>query len=335
MKSIKNHLFAINIAVLLLISAGCKEYTTKTKINSDGSCERIVIVEGDTSNIAGLPFPIPIDKSWKIEKKKSEKDSTKVAYSAEKRFTDVNDLNAEYKDQSKIGVKINFEKKFRWFYTYYEYEETYKSYFPFKLIPLKEYLTKEEYQEFLDGDTTKTFKDKLDEYAGRNYVEYFLSEFLKACKKHNITDVSQASIVANKQLILEQIDKQGEDIDKLIQFLEKTLRSKSLKVVKPEIELLIEDIEKKMEWAGSADGTYTNQVSLPGVILSTNSKSVKGNTVEWKVDSWRFQFEDLAMRVESRSANVSMFVVTGVVFVLALILLLLPKFKKRNLLGKA
>jgi hypothetical protein len=80
-----------------------------------------------------------------------------------------------------------------------------------------------------------------------------------------------------------------------------------------------------MEWANSANGTYTNQISMPGVILSTNSKSVKGNTVEWIVDSWRFQFADLAMRVESRSANVSMFVVTGVLFALAFFLLIIPK----------
>ena len=329
MKSVKNHLFAINIAILLLISAGCKEYTTKTKINPDGSCERIVIVEGDTASIVDLPFPIPTDKSWKIEKKKSEKDSYKVVYSAEKRFADVNDLNAEYRNQSKIGVKINFEKKFRWFYTYYEYEETYKSYFPYKMIPLNEYLTAEEYQKFLDGDTTKILKKKIDKYAGENYIEYFLSEFLKACKKHNITDVSEASVNANKLQIMEQIDDKGEDINGLTKFLEKTLRSKSLKAVQPDIELIIEDMGKKMEWIGSAAGTYTNQISMPGVILSTNSKSVKGNTVEWKVDSWRFQFEDLAMKVESRSANVSMFVVTGVLFALAFLLLIIPKIRRK------
>lgn len=328
MKSVKNHLFAINIVMLLLVIAGCKEYTTKTKINPDGSCERVVIVEGDTNNIADLPFPIPIDKSWKIEKRKSEKDSTKVVYTAAKQFTDVNDLNAEYGNQSKIGVKINFEKKFRWFYTYYEYAETYKSFFPYKFIPLKNFLSKEEYQKFLDGDTTNTLKKRIDEYAGRNYVEYFLSEFLKKCRKHNITDVSRASVDANKQKIMEQIDDKGEDINELTGFLERTLGSKSLKVIESDIELIMKDIEKKLEWAGSAAGTYTNQVSLPGVILSTNSKSVKGNTVEWKVDAQRFQFEDLTMRVESRSANVSMFVVTGIAIGLALLFLLLPKFRK-------
>lgn len=329
MKSVKNHLFAINIAILLLISAGCKEYTTKTKINPDGSCERIVIVEGDTTNIAGLPFPIPVDKSWKIEKKKSEKDSYKVIYTAAKQFADVNDLNAEYRNQNKIGVKINFEKKFRWFYTYFEYEETYKSFYPFKLTPLKNFLSKEEYQKFMDGDTTKALKKRIDEYVGKSYIEYFLSEFLKTCNKHNITDVSEASVNANKQQLMEQLNDAGEGANELTSILEKTLKAKSLKAVQPDIELIMEDIRKKVEWAGSADGTYTNQVSLPGVILSTNSKSVKGNTVEWIVDAQRFQFEDLAMRVESRSANVSMFVVTGVLFALAFFMLIIPKIRKK------
>ncbi len=328
MKSVKNHLFAINIAILLLISAGCKEYTTKTKINPDGSCERIVIVEGDTSNIAGLPFPIPTDKSWKIEKKRSEKDSTKVVYTAEKKFTDVNNLNIEYRNQSKIGVKINFEKKFRWFYTYYEYEETYMSYFPFKLTPLKEYLTKEEYQKFIGGDTTKALNERLQKYAGENYLEYFLSEFLRTCKEKGIKEVTEASIREKREVVFEYIDHNDNNSKTLAAFLALTFKSEEIKKLEVFLGYLVNEVEKKMEWAGSASGTYTNQVNMPGVILATNSKSVKGNTVEWKINAERFQFEDLVMKVESRTANVIVFVITGIVIVFAIILLLLPKFRK-------
>ncbi len=330
MKRIKNYLLGVNIAVLLIISAGCKEYTTKTKINPDGSCERVVIVEGDTSGITSLPFPVPVDKSWKIEKRKSEKDSSKVVYSAEKSFTDVNSLNAEYSNQDKIGVKINFEKKFRWFYTYYEYEETYKSYFPYRMIPLKKYLSTEEYQKFIDGDTTKVLNERLQKYAGENYLEYFLTEFLKVCKEKEIYTVTEASIREKRNAIFEFIDHHDNNSKTLASFLATIFKSESIKGLEPFFETIVNEVEKKMEWAGSADGTYTNQISMPGVILSTNSKSVKGNTVEWKVDSWRFQFEDFVMRVESRSANVSVFVITGIIFVASLLLLIVPRLKRNN-----
>lgn len=328
MKKIKNYLLGINIAALLLMSAGCREYTTKTKINADGSCTRVVTVEGDTSKLTSLPFPIPADKSWKIEKRKSEKDSTKIIYSAEKTFNDVNDVNTEYRNKSKIGIEVKFEKKFRWFYTYYEYEEIYNKYFPIKSVPLKEYLNKEDYQKFLDGDTTKAFKDKLGKYADKNYKEYFLAEFLKTCKRHNINNISQESVDANKEKIVEMLESKKGDLDGVLKSLELILRSKSLMLIKSDIELIVEDIAKKIEWTGFADGTYSNQISMPGVILSTNSKSVKGNTVEWNVDADRFLYDDLVMKVESRTANVAVFVITGIVIVLAIILLLLPKFRK-------
>jgi hypothetical protein len=329
MKNNKVYLTAINLMLLAVILTSCKEYTTKTKINPDGSCTRIIVVEGDTSKIAALPFPIPTGKTWQIETRKSEKDSTKVVYSAEKSFKDVNDLNTEYRNKSKIKVEVKFEKKFRWFYTYYEYEEIYKSYFPIKSIPLKEFLNKEDYQKFLDGDTTKAFKNKLAEYADKNYKDYFLAEFLKTCKNHNISGVSQASIDANKNQILEKLEDKKGDITEVIKSLEIILGTKSLKLIQSDLELIVEDIAKKIEWTGTANGTYTNQISMPGVILTTNSKSVKGNTVEWKVDSDQFQYDDLVMNVESRSANVASFIVTGIIIALALLLLIIPKLRRK------
>lgn len=335
MKPIRSYLLGINIAVLMMIAFGCKEYTTKTKINADGSCERTIMVEGDISKIGELPFPIPVDNTWKITTKKSEKDSTKNIYLASKSFSKVDYLNGEYKNPDKIGVEIKFDKKFRWFYTYYEYEEIYNSYFPTKSIPLKEFLSKEDYQKFLDGDTTKAFENKLAEYADKNYKEYFLAEFLKACKKNNITDVTQAAIDANKSQILQMLEEKEGNLTEAMNSLEKILGSKSLKLIKSDLELIVEDIAKKIEWAGSADGTYTNQISMPGVIMETNSKSVKGNLVEWKVDADRFQFEDLVMRVESRSANVLMFILSGVLVLLAVVFLLLPKFRKNEKVATA
>lgn len=328
MKPIRNYLLGINIAVLMIIAFGCKEYTTKTRINDDGSCERIVSVEGDISKIAELPFPVPTGNGWKIVTKKSEKDSTKNIYTAIKNFSDVKQLADEYTDSTKIPVQIKFEKKFRWFYTYYEYEETYKSYFPVKSVPLEKYLSKEDYQKFLDGDTTKALEQKLVEYADKSYKEYFLSEFLKLCERKNIKEVTQAAIDANKNKLLLMLEEKEGSVDEVINSLGQNLGTKSLISLRADIEQIVGDIAKRIEWAGAADGTYTNQISMPGVILETNSKSVKGNVVEWKASADRFQFADLVMKVTSRSANMGVFILSGIVVILALLLLLIPKFRR-------
>lgn len=327
MKTYRNYLLGINIALLMIIAVGCNEYTTKTKINADGSCQRTVTVEGEISNIAEAPFPIPTDKSWNILTKKSEKDSSKNIYTASKSFNSVEDLSKEYKSPNKIQVQIKFEKKFRWFYTYYEYEETYKSFFPYKSIPLNKYLSVAEYKSYLDGDTSKTLEDKLEKYSGENYLEYFLTELIKESRKNGIGEINEASIKKNRSLISEHID-HSDNTDELVLFLQNIFKNKKLFVLKPFLEKITKEIDKNLEWVSSAEGTYTNQINMPGIILTTNSKSVTGNNVEWKLDAKRFQFEDMKMMVESRTANVSMFIITGILIAFALAMLLVPKFRK-------
>ncbi|MEW6196387.1 MAG: hypothetical protein AB1521_14655 [Bacteroidota bacterium] len=329
MKNQKILFMAANFLWLSLFVSGCKEYTTKTKINSDGSCERVVIVEGDTTGIALLPFPVPTEKSWSIKTKKSYRDSSKFIFTASKIFNDVNELNEEYSDSGKIGVAIKFDKKFRWFYTYYEYEETYKSFLPYKMIPLNEYLTESEYKSFLNDDTTKALKERLGKYAGENFLEYFLSNFLEKCKQYNIDEVNERSIKEKKQVILEYIDHNESDGSKLTLFLKETFNSDAILNLQPFVEKMLREIKKKMEWITGASGAYTNQVTMPGMILSTNSKSINGNTVEWKVYAERFLYDDFVMKVESRSANLASFIITGILTVGLLIALIIPKWKKR------
>lgn len=334
MKNNKMYLVTINLVWLALFFSGCKEYTTKTKINTDGSCERIVIVEGDTAGIAYLPFQIPVDNSWKIETKKSDRDSSKFVYTAAKIFDNVNELNNVYKDSNKIGVEVNFEKKFRWFYTYYEYKETYSAYFPYKMIPLKEYLTEQEYESYLNDDTTSTLKNRLEKYAGENFLDYFLSEFLKVCKEYGINEVNENSVKKNRQIILDYIDhsessSSESDFEKLALFLSETFKSQSIMNLKPFFNKIISEIEKKIEWIGGANGTYINQVNMPGIILSTNSKSINGNIAEWKVDANKFLYDDLVMKVESRRANLWTFIVTGLLVIGLIVSLLLPRLRKK------
>ena len=95
------NLFIAIITFVMLTAFDCKnDYKTMTKINSDGSCMRTVVVNpvSDTSS----SFPIPTDKSWET---RLEGDTEKV-YVASKKFDDVNQMNNEYKRGEKVGVDI-------------------------------------------------------------------------------------------------------------------------------------------------------------------------------------------------------------------------------------
>lgn len=330
----KNKFFTLTAAVFILIGGyGCRDYSTKTKINSDGSCERTVILKGDSSEIANpasLPFPIPVNSTWKIERKKDTSEKNSFYYIAIKNFDNVNSLNNEYKNSEKIGVNIKFEKKFRWFYTYYDYEEIYKAFFPFLKIPLKSFLTPKEYEMFLNDDTTKAFKKRLDEYAEKNYYEYFFDALISSAEHHNLKDLSREKVLSNKEYIRENIERSSGDNKTIFNILEKTFGTKPILDLKTDIEKISFEIELKIKAMGDANGSYENEIIMPGIILSTNSKSINGNTVLWKVYEKRFCYEDFTMTVQSRVVNVWAFVVSGAIVLVVIILLLLPKLRKKN-----
>jgi len=323
--------FLVFVLSMILNFSGCREYKTTTKINSDGSCVRTVMVKDNSVEPDSIVFPIPADKSWKIETTKAKDDTTQIVYTATKDFNDVNDINDEYKNKEKIGVHVNLDKKFRWFYTYYDYEEVYQSYFPFKKIPIRNFLTPQEYELYLKDDTTKVFKKRLDKYAEENYFEYFFDEFLALVKKSDITDLTPELVVSKKTIIRQEIDKHGDKTEELIVYLEKVLGTKSVRKLKNGIKNIVKTILNQMSRFSSVSGKYSNEVTMPGIILNTNAKTIEGNKVIWEFDENRFCYEDFTMTVQSRAVNVWAFIVSGVVVFAVVILLILPKLKKKQL----
>ncbi len=321
--------FLTFVLSMILNFSGCREYKTTTKINSDGSCERTVIVKDNTVEPHSLVFPIPADNSWKIKRTKVKDDTTQTVYTATKYFGDVNSINNEYKNKDKIGLHVNLDKKFRWFYTYFDYEEVYHSYFPFRSIPLKKFLTPQEYEQYLKDDTTKAFKKRLDKYAEESYFEYFFDEFLALLGKNKIADLTPEYVASKKSIIKEHIDEYGDKTEKLMKYMEKVLGTKSVWKLRDGIDNIVKSILEKMDHFSTANGSYKSEVTMPGIILSTNAKTVEGNKAVWEFEAGRFCYEDFTMTVQSRVANVWTFVVSGVIVLAVIVLLILPKFKKK------
>ncbi|NJD21124.1 MAG: hypothetical protein FIA82_00420 [Melioribacter sp.] len=327
----KYYLTLLTFVLSMILSfSGCREYKTTTKINSDGSCDRTVIVKDKTVLPDSIVFPIPADKSWKIERTKAKDDSTQTIYKATKHFDDVNSINNEYLDKSKIGIRTNLDKKFRWFYTYFTYEETYQSFFPFKKIPLNEFLTKQEYELYLKNDTTKVFKKRLEKYAEENYFEYFFDEFLSLLKKNKIADLTPDFVASKKSVLFEHISEHGDKTEDLMKYLEKVLGTKSVWKLRTGIDNIVKSILEKMDQFSTANGSYKNEVAMPGIILNTNAKTVEGNKVIWEFDEDRFCYEDFTMQVEARFVNTWAFIVSGVIVLVAIVLLVLPKLRRKK-----
>ncbi|MBA4407099.1 hypothetical protein C0389_07490 [bacterium] len=315
----------ISFAIMSL--SGCKEeYKTTTKINSDGSCERIIIAKVDSSRIFNGGFFIPHDKSWDLQHKTLGKDTQKV-FIVHKNFDDVNKINDEYKGKNKVGIEIQFEKKFRWFFSYLTYKETYKSFNRFNRIPVRSYLTKEEYKLFEAGDTSKTLKKKIDHYVEENILEEFYLQLIESVRKEK-DSVWLDLLSARKEVLLDSLKGGSGKTESIMRTLQNVLGVERVAMHKQNIELIMQNINSKLESMSGIDGDYTNEVIMPGIILNTNAATLEGNKATWKFNQDKFCILDYVMVVESRVSNIWTIYVTGGIIVIIIGLLILPRFRK-------
>ena len=314
------------ITIFLFTGYSCNhEQRTTTKIHRDGSCERTVFVKNgsDTSS----SFSVPNDKSWDS---RVEKDSLKEeVFIAGKMFNNVNQMNDEYRKKGKAGVDINFEKKFRWFYTYFYYEEIYRAYFPFKKISLESFLTKEEYAQYEKEDTNKALNKRLDEFEMRSIFEEFYGQLIDSVKSLHDPSLPVSVFLAKKdEFITRGVDSSHYDKDD-IEYQEKILGLKLRGKLERQIDGIKKSINSKVEFVMGIDGRYINEVIMPGIILNTNASIVEGSKVTWILDGKKFCYHDYSMSVESRIANPWATYATGGVLLVIVGLLLLPRSKRK------
>ena len=161
----------VALFTIILTLSGCIEfYKIKTKVNTDGSLERSIIVKGDSSSIFKGKIKVPVDSSWNISTKwehETQADSSvrkKYIYTASKVFTNYNELN-QFLDVPKdtLGmarVETSLAKKFRWLFTYYTYTEKYYKSIPFNHYPVDNFLANSELR-FIYGNNY-TYSQKKD-----------------------------------------------------------------------------------------------------------------------------------------------------------------------------
>ncbi len=134
------------LAILFLAMPGCLTIWFTTDVHPDGSIGKNIVFEGDSAEIVDVQLALIKSGDWKKEWSKIEKDKWKMTISKE--FKSVNDLNSitNPPDSNLLGIRINstLQRKFRWFFTRYIYEETILMANPFITLDYRKFLTDEE-----------------------------------------------------------------------------------------------------------------------------------------------------------------------------------------------
>jgi hypothetical protein len=313
--------------MILLLASACNDYTITTKINADGTCERIIRIDSYSGNSNPETLPFYVDKTWNSRIEKQGKDTTQKTIIYSKTFASVDQLDKELVKASKIKSSATLEKKFRWFYTYFYYTEIYKKTNPFKQLPLDKFFSAGEIDSLNTGLLSKGLSKKVDDVFGKCILEEFTDSVSSAAKKYSIYD-------ENKIRLLREAIQSDEpyNSDMLLNDLEKIYGSKSVRVMKPDIDRIFKNIETKIEnyINPSTDISFTANIIMPGLILNTNAGSVEGNKLTWKPGSENYIFTDYKLTAESRVVNTWAVLITGLLVVLLILVLLIPIFRKRR-----
>ena len=239
------------------------------------------------------------------------------------------------------------EKKFRWFYTYLKYEESYKKLAKGNYKPFNEYLSEIEkkVQQIdnpdsiskmlqIDSLTVANFKsgikEKNDKWFDDNLKEeivLYIDQDLKNCGSKNI---SLESIRKNKDSIYiladSLLDKSKFEV--FYKALNKLFKTNEFNKIIESKKSTLTELAESMEFALGIYG-FKYKLQMPGLLLDTNSDNVKGNQLSWQVEPLEAFFVDTSQSAESRIINIWAFVVSGVFLIIVIILLSIKGLKRK------
>jgi hypothetical protein len=345
-----------------LCSMGCLEHEVRTTINTDGSCERVITFKTSSREVPATPFPLPMDGSWDTTWAPAEGKTGGYVLTIKKHFGSFEDLEKEYSGEQpeKINVGVRVQSRFRWFFTYFEYRESYGRFTSYTLIPPTAVMTEDEIERYTYGDTSDAIKNKKDEWVARNLYELIHRALVEGTEKISDSTLTPALIAAHKDELFRILTGITQPRGKLVPpeenlalaayhasldtFHDKdTLTEAGLDAFldilndqyrSPATERLREPLRSgwkaavKLSQSEMEHGEkFRSTVVMPGILLATNAKAVEGTTAEWDFDIDRLAMHAYEMRVESRVVNVWAIGVTAVLVLGILAVLAIPMFR--------
>jgi len=311
---------------------GCLEHTITTTVRPNGSCVRVISVASDKDSVMRFSFPLRRDGSWKIETRREEaqgKKGAKYITTATKEFNSIDALAKEYAAEDstgKVHVHIAGERRFRWFYTYTRYAETYDISFPYERLPLAAYMTEEEARRYQNGENNDTLKSKADAWYDRCQFEYVFTLLAAEVKMLRDPVLTPEYFESQKEKIArlfgnKEKQKKMKTAADAAKMLQQLLHTSAVEKLTNAIDRAMQLMMEKEERDAAVGDNYTNTVHMPGLILESNAPEIVGAKATWHTDFDRLRLRPFEMSVESRTVNVWAFVFTGVVILVLMVLM--------------
>lgn len=344
--------YVTNLAVLTIVIGlmSCEhKVSVQSIVHEDGSVDRTIQLTGIDSVTAfhNNMFDITRQKGWDVEAEtlpaEDNKIKTKYAVTYKKHFPNVEEMNREMNPDLKDSVfciRSGFQKKFRWFYTYTSYSDTYVSLNRFKEPSQDDYFTPEDFL-FIErlpaegkpiSKADSFYLDKLNERIMDYYgMQAILEEQFKSLtdilleNKVNPTWIDSLQIQKHEFFKSFLQDKDEIPDDHMLDMLTIITDPVPNDIIRKEFLLATKKQEAKLNFlSGAITGKYTHGITLPGKVYNSNADSVSGNNAYWTPPVIRFMLKDYTMTAQSRELNL-LPTAASVIFLLLTVFLFIRK----------
>jgi len=335
-------LLCVIVVIALTLIAGCKEITITTRVYTDGSLERTVAVDGDSSSLVDTGYPVPLDSTWTIAQtfkpNKEKEGKLDTLFTIAKKFKRTADLNLALAMEGdtipRAKVTVELKKSFRWFYTFFTYRETVHAFSPFTKLSILDYLTEDEMDLLFSEEDTLDIEEKYEDFQERNFFEEFYWDFLEKAKTLNDPGLTDTMIQSKKDVLFQAIiDATSEDYsdEKIVTACYDVFQTDAVWKLGEDIIQSLKHIEKMIESTPSmGEDAFTHVVQMPGLIIDSNAKEIEGNTVSWLYRGERAAYMDYEMWVQSRIVNRWSIYATIILLVIIGLVLLISAIRHRK-----
>lgn len=370
--------FVLSFAALGVLTACEQNLAVETVVHTDGSLDRAVSLQAERTDhalkqnifgavpAAGWDYTIVKDTLSRAEalpQKKTEtvnanateddvrEDSTVIAEEASeiktgivrltKHFASVDEANRAMNatDDTLFHIESHFGKRFRWFYTYIRYSDTYKAINRFHTVPDSDYFTKEDYafidrlpaegrkiskadSLYLDGLTRKIF----DVYGLHILLDEYFNTFRALIQKPPYEARWVDTLNHHKRSLYQRAAKDNADDDFMLIFAD-SIGVPLTEATRKEYADFRKALEKKLTFVNLANaGKYVHRIEMPWAVVETNGDSLAGRSVFWKPPVTKFLLRDYTMYAEARTLNYWAVILSGMFVVFAGVLV----FRKRK-----
>jgi hypothetical protein len=360
------------VALAMFLLASCSdEAKFKTVVNEDGSFEKTItvtssdssmkkhqylgvsdslvwnykLVKKATKDTSSLSSTLKkVEEISSIPLKKESADSSivheRVTYDHQfsKKFSSTDAFNKEQQQQkNNLPISASFNKRFRWFYTYFDYAETYGP-INFLPTPAEDFINAQDFDFIAKlpaegkplSKADSVFLENLnvkisDQYGSVAYFNHVSEMVLQNLKEEEARLIWKE----NEKQIFEKLTSKESSYDtdvlplldslNIRKYLDEDNFDKANKAFEEKLAYLM--------WA--SDSHFTIEIEMPGTISTHNADSVTNRVAMWKPSSLKFLLKPYTFQVSARKVNEWAWVVSAV-FIGAVVYVSVRYSKKRN-----